>query len=106
MSVAIPGWCMGTALGVIFGEILPGLVVNCLSVALYGMFIAIIIPPAKKNHKVLIVLLIAAALSVVMHYLLPMISSGFAIIIAAVISSVIGTLFFPVSEQDRGEAAE
>lgn len=100
------GWSTGTLLGAIAGDIMPASVTAALALMLYGMFIAIIIPPAKKNHKVLVVILIAAALSVIMHYLLPMISGGFAIIIAAVISSVIGSLFFPVSEQERGEAAE
>lgn len=100
------GWSTGTLLGAIAGDIMPASVTAALALMLYGMFIAIIIPPAKKNHKVLVVILIAAALSVVMHYLLPMISGGFAIIIAAVISSVIGALIFPVSEQERGEAAE
>ena len=47
--------------------------------------------------------LIAAALSVVMHYCLPMISGGFAIIIAAVIASVTGALFFPVTDENKGE---
>ena len=100
------GWSTGTLLGAIAGDIMPASVTAALALMLYGMFIAIIIPPAKKNHKVLVVILIAAALSVIMHYLLPMISGGFAIIIAAVISSVIGALIFPVSEQERGEAAE
>lgn len=100
------GWSTGTLLGAIAGDIMPASVTAALALMLYGMFIAIIIPPAKKNHKVLVVILIAAALSVIMHYLLPMISGGFAIIIAAVISSVIGALVFPVSEQERGEAAE
>ncbi len=100
------GWSTGTLLGAIAGDIMPASVTAALALMLYGMFIAIIIPPAKKNHKVLVVILIAAALSVIMHYLLPMISGGFAIIIAAVISSVIVALIFPVSEQERGEAAE
>ena len=98
------GWSSGTLLGAVAGDIMPPMVTATLSLMLYGMFIAIILPPAKKNHKVLIVILIASALSVLMHYLLPMISAGFAIIIAALIASVIGALFFPVSVQERGEA--
>ena len=85
---------------------MPASVTAALSLMLYGMFIAIIIPPAKKNRKVLFVILIAAALSVVMRYCLPMISGGFAIIIAALLASVAGALLFPVSEQERGEAAQ
>ena len=97
------GWSTGTLLGAIAGDIMPASVTAALALMLYGMFIAIIIPPAKKNHKVLVVILIAAALSVVMHYCLPMISGGFAIIIAAVIASVAGALFFPVSDEKKGE---
>ena len=97
------GWSTGTLLGAVAGDIMPASVTAALSLMLYGMFIAIIIPPAKKNRKVLLVILLAAALSVVMHYWLPMISGGFAIIIAAVLASVAGALLFPVSERERGE---
>ena len=93
------GWSTGTLLGALAGDIMPVSVTAALSLMLYGMFIAVIIPPAKKNSKVLFVILIAAALSVVMHYCLPMISGGFTIIIAAVIASVVGALFFPVEEK-------
>ena len=46
--VAIPLWSIGTSLGIIAGNFLPARVVSALSVALYGMFLAIIVPPAKK----------------------------------------------------------
>ena len=97
------GWSIGTLLGAAAGDIMPPSVTAALSLMLYGMFIAIIIPPAKKNRKVLFVILIAAALSVVMRYWLPMISGGFSIIIAALISSAAGALFFPTVPEQRGE---
>lgn len=52
MLVAIPSWAMGTAMGITAGNILPARVVSALSVALYGMFLAIIIPPARKDRVV------------------------------------------------------
>ncbi len=52
MLVAIPSWASGTALGIIAGNILPLRLVSALSVALYGMFLAIIIPPARKDRVV------------------------------------------------------
>ena len=99
------GWSFGTLLGAAAGDIMPLPVTAALSLMLYGMFIAIIIPPAKKNHRVLLVILIAAVVSVLIHYLLPMISGGFAVIIAALTASVIGALFFPTAQEERGEAA-
>lgn len=97
------GWSMGTLLGAVAGDVMPASVTAALSLMLYGMFIALILPPAKKNHKVLFVILIAAAVSVVIHFLLPMISSGFAIIISALVAAILGALIFPVPEE-RGEA--
>ena len=49
MLTALPGWSIGTALGIVAGNILPLSVVSALSVALYGMFLAVIIPPARKD---------------------------------------------------------
>lgn len=97
------GWSLGTLLGAVAGDIMPASVTAALSLMLYGMFIAIIIPPAKKNFKVLIVILLSAAFSMVFHYLLPMVSSGFAIIISALAASVAAAVFFPVSDSERGE---
>ena len=49
-SIAIPGWALGTCLGVILGTALPDRITRALSVALYGMFLAVIIPPARKDR--------------------------------------------------------
>ena len=46
MSIAIPGWALGTFFGVLLGDILPARIVSALSDCLYGMFLAFIIPPA------------------------------------------------------------
>lgn len=96
------GWSTGTLLGAVAGDIMPPSVTAALSLMLYGMFIAIIIPPAKKDHKVLFVVLLSAGFSLLLYYFLPMISGGFAIIISALAASVIAALLFPVKEE-RGE---
>ena len=96
------GWSTGTLLGAVAGDIMPPAVTAALSLMLYGMFIAIIIPPVKKSGRVLFVVLLAAGVSVLIHFLLPMISGGFSIIISAVAASAAAALIFPV--QERGEA--
>ena len=53
MAVAIPGWTLGTALGAVSGNLLPGFITSALGIALYGMFVAVIVPPAKENRAVL-----------------------------------------------------
>lgn len=98
------GWSTGTLLGAIAGDIMPAAVTAALSLMLYGMFIAIILPPARKNKKVMFVVLLSAAISVVFRYLLPMVSGGFAIIISALIASVAAALFFPLPAEEETEA--
>jgi predicted branched-subunit amino acid permease len=63
MAVAIPGWAVGTAVGIVAGNILPLRVVSALSVALYGMFLAIIVPPARKSKVVGALVLLSFAAS-------------------------------------------
>lgn len=102
MSVAIPGWVLGTFLGIVSGNLLPARIVSALSVALYGMFIAIIIPPAKE-HKVLAgIVLISMLMSAVFTYapVLCNISSGFRIIILTIFIAGIAAFFFPVSDDN------
>lgn len=65
MCVAIPGWVLGTVLGAISGNLLPEFIVSALSIAIYGMFLAIIIPPAKKNRAVLVVVIAAMLVSTI-----------------------------------------
>ena len=98
--VAAVGWVTGTALGAAAGELLPPSVSSAMEIVLFGMFIAIIIPPAKKQRSVLTVIAAAAAISVFFRYVLPMVSDGFAIIIAAVAASVLAAVFFPVRDEE------
>ena len=63
MLIAVPLWSIGTSLGIIAGNLLPVMAVDALSVALYGMFIAIIIPPAKKNMTIAAAVAVSFALS-------------------------------------------
>ena len=103
MTSALPGWVLGTALGVISGEVLPERVLSALGIALYAMFIAIIIPPAKKSKIVALVV----ANSMVASYLfsklpvLKSISSGFKIIILTVIISAVAAALFPVETEKK-----
>ena len=104
--VATAGWVAGTLLGALAGEALPPSVTSALGIMLYGMFIAIIIPAARKDHKVFCVILIAVGLSLVFRYALPFVTSGFAVIICAVLSSIAGAILFPIPEEETEEAKE
>lgn len=95
------GWVGGTLLGSLAGTVLPAILTGALGIMLYAMFIAIVVPPAKENRNILFAVLLAVLLSTVFYYLAPFISSGFAIIICAVIASVTAALLFPVKEAEE-----
>ena len=101
--VAAPSWAVGTALGVVVGNLLPARVVSALSVALYGMFLAIIIPPARKDKIVAALVAISFALSFACTYLpgISTLSDGTRTIILTVAISCAGALLFPVKTQSE-----
>ena len=87
MLTALPGWSIGTALGIIAGNILPLSAVSALSVALYGMFLAVIIPPARK-YKII-------GGAVVVSFIL-----SFLAIILTILIAGAAAILFPVHEED------
>lgn len=102
MSAAIPGWTFGTFCGITIGNVLPIDILNALSIAIYGMFIAIIVPPAK-NNKVILAIVIVSMLMSGLFSILPIlnkISSGFKIIIVTLIIASVAAYFFPVKEEE------
>ena len=106
MAVAIPGWSLGTLFGVIMGNVLPDNIVSALSVGLYGMFIAIIIPPARKNKVLagLIIISMAASFFFSRQPLLAQISPGIRTIILTVVIAGIAAVLFPVKEDSAYES--
>ena len=102
MSMPYLGWAMGTLMGAVAGQLLPAFVRTALGIAIYGMFLAIILPPARKEHPVRVVVVAAVAMSLCFRYIpaLSQVSSGFVIIICAVAASTLGALLFPVKEGD------
>lgn len=98
VMIALPSWASGTALGIIMGNILPTNIVSALSVALYGMFLAIIIPPAKKD-KTIAVLIVASFLCSYLLSRLTNLSSSLIIIVLTIILSSIAAIIKPIKEE-------
>lgn len=92
------GWVGGTILGGAAQNLIPQSVLSALGIALYAMFIALVVPPAMKNRKILLVVSASVAISCVFSFTpaLSGIGSGWIIIISGVAASVLGALLFPV----------
>jgi len=101
MAVSVPGWAVGTALGIIMGNLLPTRLVSALSVALYGMFLAIIIPPAKRDRAVALCVIAGFVCSYLFGALpaLSAVSAGTRTILLTVLLSSAAALLFPVREE-------
>lgn len=99
------GWALGTFVGAVAGNVLPAVVISALGLAIYGMFIAIVLPKAKHHGATAVCVLIAVSLSCCFYYipLLKAVPSGFTVIICAVIAAAIMAWLKPVEQEAEDE---
>ncbi len=99
------GWTLGTLLGAAAGNILPPVVLSALGIAIYAMFIAIVIPVARVDKKTALCALLSVMLSCAFYFIptLKAIPSGFVIIICAVVASAFFAVIAPVEMPEQGD---
>ena len=100
--IPIIGWTSGTLAGETLTNLLPASLQNAMGLALYGMFLAIIIPASSKSRAIGEVVLLAAILSTLM-YVTPLfqeLSSGFQLIIATLLAALYGAWRYPIEEKE------
>lgn len=107
----IAGWNVGTLMGACISSVLPEALQNAMGIALYGMFIALIVPAARDSVHVLWIVIIAVLVNCILKYvpLFSFISSGFRIILSTVMGAGMGAVLFPKDEKDyvtREETAD
>ncbi len=91
------GWALGTLVGALLGQVFPDVVMNALSIAMYGMFIAIIVPVCKADYKTSIVVILAAFISCLIYFI-PYLNGLFGVLavsVSAVIAALVGAILFP-----------
>lgn len=94
------GWVLGTLLGALAGSLLPPIVLSALGIAIYAMFVAIVIPAARADVKIALCATLSIVLSCAFYYIpiLNKIPSGFVIIICAVLASALFALVAPLPD--------
>ncbi len=99
------GWTLGTLAGAVLGNVMPAILTEAMGIAIYGMFIAIVVPKAKEDRKMLMIVLLSIGISCLFAYVpvLQKVTVGFVIIICAVLASVVGALLFPVEEEAQDD---
>lgn len=97
------GWSLGTLIGALLGNVLPERLMRAFGLAIYGMFVAIVVPEMKKEKSIIFVVLFAMVCSCVFYYMpaLSQISSGISISICAILAAAIGAIIFPVDHYEE-----
>ncbi|MFY9217388.1 MAG: AzlC family ABC transporter permease [Tepidanaerobacteraceae bacterium] len=102
--ITIPyiGWALGTAMGALTSSLLPPTLQSAMGIALYCMFIAIVVPAAKESKAALVVALTAITISSIFTWIpyINSLSTGWVIIIATIVASSIGAVIFPREEDE------
>jgi predicted branched-subunit amino acid permease len=108
MALPLVGWAGGTAVGMLVGGVLPKLVVQALSVSLFGMFLAVIIPPARQNRVVagVVAVSFAASLAASVAPLFSAVGEGVRTIVLTLAISAAAAVLFPRPEEDADAEAE
>lgn len=98
--IAFSSWNIGTWIGIFLGAGLPESVQSSMGIALYVMFIGLLIPSIKKSRPYLIITIIAILISSAIHWIPPFssLSSGWSIIITAILAALVGAILFPKGE--------
>ncbi|WP_342470797.1 AzlC family ABC transporter permease [Ureibacillus sp. FSL K6-3587] len=102
MTVAVPGWALGTLSGVISGNIFPERITSALSIALYGMLLGVIVPPAKKNKIIAGVIVVSMLCSAIFAVIpaLKSVSSAVKIIGITLVIAGAAAFLFPIKEEE------
>ena len=106
MSAALPGWVLGTFLGVMSSGLMPPVIMSAMGIAIYGMFIAIIFPPVRNDHRLAAVIAASMAFSVLCDSIaLPeQITPGLKLIVLTLAIAGAAALLFPLEKKDEQPA--
>ena len=100
MLTALPGWSLGTACGVVAWNFFSPSAVSALSVALYGMFLAVIVPPARKDKVIGAAVVASFALSWLAAEFFPEVSAGNRTIALTILNAGAAAILFPIHDDD------
>lgn len=99
-TISVINWAGGTALGVIMGNVLPDIVVSSLSMAIYAMFVSIVVTPSRKDLVLACVVAISMILSFLCNRFIPEMQMGIRCVVLTVVVSAVASIFFPHTEKE------
>lgn len=95
---AYTGWVSGTVAGYIAGDFLPADIQASISICLYALFVAILIPAVKKSFRAGFVAVLAGGINSILCYGgRP--GAGWNIVISIIAASLTGMIIFKGEDQ-------
>jgi len=91
-------WVGGTFSGYVIGNFLPQIVQKSMGIALYALFISLLIPEVKKEYKYLYLAIISGVLNTVFIKIF-LIPQGWSIILSIIITSLLGVQILKVRRE-------
>ncbi|MEW8970422.1 MAG: AzlC family ABC transporter permease [Mesobacillus sp.] len=102
---AYSSWVVFSGLGFLVGAGLPQTLQESMSVALYAMFVGLLVPSMKTNVKVVYLAALAAAFNSIFT-MAELMSTGWAIVLATLLSAIIVEVVESFKKDRRAEADE
>ena len=101
------GWSCGTLFGALLGAVLPTRLMSALGIAIYGMFVAIVVPDARRERPILVAALISVTLSCIFYFtpVIKRLPMGIMISVCAIVAALAVALIFPVRADEKEEAS-
>lgn len=96
-------WIFGTVIGAVASNILPSVVADSFGIALYALFIALIVPNIKKNARLFITVLLTAIINTVLMFVVRL-DSSWSVILSTLAGAAIG--IFIVKDDEAADDRE
>lgn len=93
-------WIFGSFIGAVFSSLLPEIVSMSLGIALYAMFIGLLLPSLTNNLRLLMLAVLTALLN---SMLCTFMASSWALIAATLLGAFIGVFFVELEEPENGQ---
>ncbi|MBQ3483002.1 MAG: AzlC family ABC transporter permease [Clostridia bacterium] len=102
-AVTYASWVAGSAVGAVVSDLLPDILTASLGIALYAMFIGLLVPGLTRNGRLALLVVFTA---VVNTFLSRVMDSNWALIVSTLASAALGVFFVDLGEETEEEGTQ
>lgn len=99
ITVTYSSWNVGTLIGALASDVLPTIITASLGVALYAMFIGLLVPNLTGNFRLVLLVVMTAVTNTLLNLFM---ESSWALIVSTLLCAAVGVFFVdPEGESDK-----